>query len=260
MDKIAQAQSYFPRGLYQPPGSFRFSSDALLLASFSGQMYFPAKERDPLHLLDLGCGCGVAAFALLLHNPRLSAIGLDIQEKLVQASLNNADRLGLSKKYQAVTVNLEEVRTKEDYLQICPSRKQDLVTANPPYRLEGSGRLPKNFSRRQALFGTKHSLSAFVHVASLALSATGFFCLIFPFARREELFLCLEAHGLCPVKELRIYSKPDAKAPAFVLTASQKTPRVRLNVETLTLYQGRGTDTVLTNQALDFCPFLACKI
>jgi tRNA1(Val) A37 N6-methylase TrmN6 len=260
MDKIAQAQGYFPRGLYQPPGSFRFSSDALLLASFSGQMYFPDKERAPLHLLDLGCGCGVVAFALLLRNPHLTAIGLDIQEKLVQAAGVNALMLGLSEKYQAVTINLEEVRTKEDYLQICAGRKQDLVTANPPYRLEGSGRLPKSFSRRQALFGEKHSLPAFVRAASLALSATGFFCLIFPFARRKELFLCLEANGLFPVKELRIYGKPDTKAPAFVLVASQKSPGARLNAETLTLYRGCGTDTALTGEALDFCPFLACKV
>jgi tRNA1(Val) A37 N6-methylase TrmN6 len=274
METLAQAQQsaaqrYFPRGLYQPPGSFRFSIDALLLASFAGQCSFPSAGSDALNLLDLGCGCGVVAFALMLRNPHFMALGLDMQEELVQAARVNAQKLDFGHRYQAVQINLESVQTKEDYLQLCagqinnPAKAQHLVTANPPYRLPGSGRLPGSMSRSQALFGGELNLKAFARVAALTLSATGFFCLIFPFARREALFLRLEEYGLNPVRELRIYSKAGIKndaSPTFTLVASQRQKEPQFTSEQLVLYCGSGSDTVLTDEALSFCPFLACNL
>ncbi|MDR2826082.1 MAG: hypothetical protein LBV76_04730, partial [Deltaproteobacteria bacterium] len=140
---------------------------------------------------------------------------------------------------------------------------QHLVTANPPYRLSGSGHLPGSRSRRQALFGGELNLKAFVRVAALTLTATGFFCLIFPFARSEELFLCLEEYDLHPVRELRIYNKvgvKDESPPAFILVASQRQKAPHLKTDQLILYCGAGADTILTDEALSFCPFLACNV
>jgi tRNA1(Val) A37 N6-methylase TrmN6 len=262
MDSILQAQSYFPRGLYQPPGSFRFSADALLLASFAGNMFPSENGRTPLNLLDLGCGCGVVAFALMLRNPGFVGLGLDMQETLVQATGVNARKLGFSHKYKALAVNLEQVRNKEDYARLCADAEQDLITANPPYRLTGSGRLPKSVSRSKALFGDENVLAAFVRVAGLALSDTGPFCLILPFSRREELFLRLAENGLTPFRELLVYNKDGAKrdvSPDFVLVASRRQSVSALQSEILFLYRSSGAETILTAEARSFCPFLFCN-
>jgi tRNA1(Val) A37 N6-methylase TrmN6 len=259
MEKVLQEQSHFPKGLYQPPGSFRFSSDALLLASFAETVFFPENRLTP-NLMDLGCGCGVVAFALMLRNPNFAGLGLDMQDTLVRAAGINARKLGLSHRYKALAVNLELVRSREDYSRLCAGAKQDLVAANPPYRLAGSGRLPKSASRSKALFGDENTLAAFVRVAELALSDTGIFCLILPFFRREELFLRLVKNGLAPFKELLLYNKKSAESngtPDLILVASRRDSVSSLESESLFLYRGSGANTVLTAEARAFCPFLA---
>jgi tRNA1(Val) A37 N6-methylase TrmN6 len=261
MEDILQAQNHFPRGLYQPPGSFRFSADALLLASFAEKAFLPGNKRIPLNLMDLGCGCGVVAFALMLRNPDFDGLGLELQETLVRAAGFNARKLGFSHRYKALAVNLELLRSREDYARLCADAEQDLITANPPYRLTGSGRLPKSASRSKALFGDENTLAAFVRVAGLALSDSGFFCLILPFSRREELFSRLVKNGLAPVRELRVYNKDGADrsgTPDFVLIASRRRSVSPPESEFLVLYRGSGAKTVLTAEARSFCPFLVC--
>jgi tRNA1Val (adenine37-N6)-methyltransferase len=209
--------------------------------------------------MDLGCGCGVVAFALMLRNPNFSGLGLDMQETLVQAAGLNARKLGFSRKYRALAVNLELLRSREDYARLCADAEQDLITANPPYRLTGSGRLPKSASRGRALFGGEDTLAAFVRVAGLALSDEGFFCIILPFSRREELFSRLVKNGLAPVRELRVYNKDGAEragTPDFVIVASRRRSVSPLESEILFLYRGSGAETVLTAEARSFCPLL----
>ena len=90
----ARARLYFPRGLTQPQESFRFSMDALLLSSF-------VKTKKNSHLLDIGTGCGVIALGLLLSNPEITALGLDIDEDLIASAVKNAAMLGFENNFSA---------------------------------------------------------------------------------------------------------------------------------------------------------------
>lgn len=106
------ARKHFPRGLLQPPGSFRFSSDALLLAAFAQtcctervQAGHAERVQAPLHVLDIGTGCGVVGLAILCQSPQHRVWGIDILPELIDAARHNAEHLGLADAFTAICAN-----------------------------------------------------------------------------------------------------------------------------------------------------------
>ncbi|MDR1126471.1 MAG: methyltransferase domain-containing protein [Deltaproteobacteria bacterium] len=261
MTDTVAARDFFPRGLIQPEGSFRFSIDALLLAAFAARVARPPTGAgQPPLLLDLGCGCGVAAFGVMLQRPEFTTIGLDKQTRLLVAAAANAARLGFGRQYRTMAADLEAPAGQAELERLFAMRKADLVIANPPYHLPGSGRLPASESRRQALFGGAGNLAAFVRASALAAGDTGAVCLIFPFARAEELIARLADYGLQTARKLPVCSKR-GEAPFFCLLAAQKNAGPSSGPDSeLILYGGNRTGQGgLTEEALLFCPFLACN-
>lgn len=257
------ARAFFPRGLFQPEGSFRFSLDALLLASFLR----PAGGGRGERLLDLGTGCGVVALGMLCRYPELEAVGLDMLPELVEAARLNAARLGFADRF---TVFAHDVALPDS-----PAAGSfALVLANPPYRQSGRGRLPANPLRRAALFEREGGLDAFCRAAERAMAPDGRFGLLFPADREKELLFALAGAGLEPVRLLPVHARANAPARVVLAEAVKKSfASIReksgchfssINSNTATgahieLYECQGTAASLTKQALDFCPFLACN-
>ncbi len=75
--------------------------------------------KDGAAMLDVGCGSGILSVAGLLLGAK-SAVGVDIDELAVKASVENADRNNVKDKYTAVNGNLT------DKIQ----GKFDIITAN----------------------------------------------------------------------------------------------------------------------------------
>ena len=157
----AEARRAFPAGLEQPEGSFRFSVDALLLAAFAA-----SRTTDvTIRFIDLGTGCGVVGLAyLLLKRNICQGFGMDCNPELIAAAQNNTAKLGFSDRFALHTGELADTRFLEN-LRMEASPVQ-LVMANPPWRLVGSGRLPATEARRKALFGDKGTFPhyAFGHI------------------------------------------------------------------------------------------------
>ena len=206
----AEARKYFPRGLIQPTGSFRFSADALLLAEFAA-----AKTARPLRCLDLGCGCGVVGLGLMLRLPALRCIGVDISPELIAAATQNAAQLGLSERYLPVP---GDVRDYKNIAELKPGAF-DLVVANPPYRKVGSGRLPPSDLRLTALFETNGDITVFAAAAAYALKNNGRFCCVYDAGRLPELCAALEAHGLAPKRMRPVHSRKGEGARLILLEA-----------------------------------------
>ncbi|MDL2307511.1 methyltransferase domain-containing protein [Desulfovibrio sp. OttesenSCG-928-C06] len=297
---VNKARSYFPRGLFQPAGSFRFSMDALLLASFAVRCLeldaqLPGSslsnpEGAPEHMqsmLDLGCGCGVVAFGVMLQIRNMQGYGVDIQPELLEASTKNASLLGLESRYSGICADLTmqnapfsltdtvpgelSGRTSGSALFSTPGRalekaadcaqdsllaksaakSQDgqltesagkllasakersphfsLITANPPYRLHGSGRVPPSEMRRTALFGDQRNLDAFIRTAALNLHPAGSFCIVFPWKRRGDLLQALDDHNLKAEREMAVLSRPGAQASLILLQAKKQDGSVYTN-------------------------------
>ncbi len=265
--QVDTARARFPRGLEQPAGGFRFSADALLLAAW----LTPA--GDARRLLDLGTGCGAAAFALLLAHPGLSALGVDVQEAALQAARRNAVLLGLEGRFRAKRADLagEEPAV--------PARRFDIVVANPPYRLPDRGRLPASGPRQTALFDPGGLADAFCRTAARSLRPWGRFGLIFGADRQEDFMESLARAGLAALRLRTVHSRagaparfvlleaglepggPLSKLPAF---AEGAPPRGAAPADgglllepPLALHEGEGGGTRLTAEALAFCPYLA---
>lgn len=188
-----ETREYFPRGLIQPAGSFRFSTDALLLAEFAA-----TGSKRPLRGLDLGCGCGVVGLGIMLRMPAARFVGLDINPELVEAASQNAARLGLAGQYLAVA---GDVRNYKNIAEIPPGAF-DLAVSNPPYRKPDSGRPSPVAMRNAALFETHGDISDFVALAARVLKNTGRFCCVYSAERLPDLCAALAAHKLTP-KRLR---------------------------------------------------------
>ncbi len=288
----------FPRGLCQPEGSFRFSADALLLASF---LALP-QGREQGSLVDLGAGCGVVACAMLLRHPLAQAVAVERQRPLALAAVENGRRLGLASRMRVLEGDLRILcrgkektgapppvprQEKEDALhgmkgqqgdalsgvgiqegacddgvfslhaaRVALANSCDLALANPPYRVWGSGRLPREGARQEAFFGEADALDVFCRAASFCLRDKGRLGVIFPAERLPDLCLAVQGAGLRVRRILPVQTVAWAAA-RFVLVEAQKGSRGAAELSApLVLHAGRGAETGWTAEALAFCPWL----
>ena len=160
----AEERRAFPAGLEQPEGSFRFSVDALLLAAFAASRTTDVTMR----FIDLGTGCGVVGLAyLLLKRNICQGFGMDCNPELIAAVKTILTSLVFRIDLLCIPGNLP-TRGFLENLRMEASPVQ-LVMANPPWRLVGSGRLPATEARRKALFGDERNVPLFTSAASSLL-------------------------------------------------------------------------------------------
>ncbi|MBQ8664338.1 MAG: methyltransferase [Mailhella sp.] len=231
---IEAARAAFPSGLEQPKGSFRFSQDALLLAGFAAEH----TSSDDISVAELGTGCGVVSLALLLARPSCRAVGLERESVLTEAAGHNAAMLGLTESFTSLTGDVasrEDLRRmreilweeKKDDAGVLPMF--DLVVANPPWRTEGSGRIPPSDMRRRALFGDKETFPSFFRAADALLKNGGILAAVSGADRTTEIIAALPAR-LHP-EVLRFVLTKDSAPAEFVLLLARKNGRGALRVE-----------------------------
>ena len=249
LDAVRRARAYFPHGLRQPEGGFRFAVDALLLAAFAVRRARPATGA----LLDLGCGCGVVGLACLLAEPGLTAKGVDILPEQILAARDNGVMLGLADRFTAEEADL----SRETDRHRLGSGGYALVTANMPYRASGAGRLPRNAARQRALFAEEATMPSFFVTAGQTLEPGGEFVLVYPWETRDHLLRSLEDNGFSPLEllEVRTGNEPHSRclvravrAGVFPATALRLPPP-------LDLHERAGG--CFSEAAITFCPWLA---
>ena len=244
----AKARQLFPRGLFQPEGSFRFSLASLLPAAFA-QLH----EVDD-KLADLGAGCGAAGFAALLRLPRLQVTAVEREHVLCEAIQRNAALLGLTEGIRVVEADLSE-SLPEDL-----RASAGVVLANPPYRRKGHGRLPPSGLRARALFEDgPHTLPDFCRAAAFCLCPEGRFIAVYPAERLADLRGALEAAGLGLSRLRPVRSFADTP-DSLVLTEARPSgfcgPAEPFFEAPLVLHHKMEGQTFLTREALEFCPEL----
>ncbi|MBU1248337.1 MAG: methyltransferase domain-containing protein [Proteobacteria bacterium] len=245
-EDILKRRTYFPRGLSQPTDGYRFSIDALLLASFAS---------PPEHAcgLDLGTGCGVVSLALLLSQttPNLHLTGLDLQPEMIQRAQANALLLGFESQTDFILEDISSYRQQENSL--------DFVVANPPYRRPGQGRLSPTPGRMTARFEDQADIHAFARAATRALKDKAPFYLVHLPERLPEVLKACASATLEPKRLRFVHSREDEPARIMLLEARKNCGTGLVVDPPLTLYKGRGEATELSEAALAFCPFLQCN-
>lgn len=240
---IEQARNRFPRGLAQPEGGYRFSLDSLLLACFCQ----PGAKGEGA---DIGAGCGVVGLGLLLRHERVRLVAVERDSASVECARANGALLGLEDRFSVERADVAEWR---------PQGVLDFVVANPPYRELGRGRASRGEERKAARFEAEGNFDAFAACAARALKARGKFCFVHLPERLPALMAGLDRAGLEP-KRMRLVHSRIHEPAKIVLMEARKQGGPGMAVEpTLVLYEGTGQDTAMTEQALDFCPYLRCN-
>jgi len=242
-EAILERRDFFPRGMVQPEGGYRFSLDSLLLACYAA----PGRRHVGV---DLGCGSGVVGIGMLLRQPDLMIRGIELNQDAVMAAEENRVGLHLIDKFSVERGDVASWR---------PEKVVDFVVANPPYRELGRGRVSQGEGRKGARFEGQADFYSFARCAAIALKTKGKFTFVHLPERLPELMDGLKRAKLAP-KRMRMVHGRVGETAKIVLMEAVKAGGVGLNVEPpLILHEGQGKSTRLTEQVLEFCSFLGCN-
>jgi release factor glutamine methyltransferase len=171
------------------------------LIGFAGKL-----QRKDIRILDLGTGTAAIILALLEALPEASGIGSDISLDALNTARENARRLGLAERFQAVTSHWF------DKIEGC----FDIIVSNPPYicsdvipELEPEVR---DFDPPAALDGGIDGLTAYREIAERAaefLQPGGYVGMEIGFDQRESVTALFSDAGFTLVQAQRDYGGND---------------------------------------------------
>ena len=213
----------------QVEGSFKLSTDSVLLAHFAGN----ARAK---RIIDLGCGAGVLTVLLSHRFPAAEVTGIDIQEQSAALSRENLDANG----YTSAKVLCGDLR---EHRSLFEAEKFDLVVSNPPYFAENSGFTAPEEGRAIARDERFCTLTDLCRAAKYLCRWGGTFMLVHRPERLSEIFCTMTQFGLEP-KRLRLVQHRDSAAPNLVLVEAKRGGKPGLTIEKpLILTMPDGSDS-----------------
>jgi tRNA1Val (adenine37-N6)-methyltransferase len=186
--------------LTQPARGARVTMDPLLLLGFA----LPAKGA----LLDLGCGTGVLAVGASVLEPRVRAVGVELDPTLAALCRDNAAGNG-------VAVDVREGDLRQPRKLGLAAQSFALVLANPPYFADSGRGGGARANARQERTGT---LADFVACARRFTAPRGRFALTYPAERLAEV-LSLLGGGLAARRLRAVHSVADEPARRVLVEA-----------------------------------------
>ena len=216
--------------IIQNPSLFCFGMDAVLLSGF-------VSAQDGEKVLDLGTGTGIIPILLSAKTGASHLTGLEIQSV-------SADMAGRSVRMNdlAGKIDIVEGDIKEAEVLFSPA-SFDVVTANPPYMIEGHGIADKTDSKAIAKHEILCDLEDVVKAASYVLHQKGRFYMVHRPFRLTDILEMMRKYRLEPKRMKLVYPSVD-KEPVMVLIEGLKDGKARLTVEKpLIIYDRDGRYT-----------------
>lgn len=200
----------------QAEGSFRLSTDSVLLA------YFTEKIRAK-KIIDLGCGAGVLTVLLSAARQGAKADGIEIQPRSHQLCCENLRENG----YDCSGVLCGDLR---EYRSLFPAGQYDLVVSNPPYFAGKSGFTAPDESRAAARDERFCTLEDLCRAAKHLCRWGGSFALVHRPERLSEICCTMSSNGLEP-KRLRMVQYKSSSAPNLLLIEGRRGGKPGLSIE-----------------------------
>ncbi|SEM72923.1 tRNA1Val (adenine37-N6)-methyltransferase [Syntrophus gentianae] len=192
----------------QKKKGYRFSLDALLLASFLRL----GRENA---LLDMGTGSGVLALISAVRRPDVRVVGMDIQEDMVEMATRSAALNGLEDRVKFRVGDVRQIR------RLFEAESFDAVVCNPPYRKVNSGRINPLGEKALARHEIRGTLRDFLEAASYVLKPGGRLFVIYPAQRLVSLIAGMREAVLEPKRCRGVHSRSDTPG-TFVLAEGVK--------------------------------------
>lgn len=190
--------------IIQPRHGYRFSLDPLLLCDF-------CTLRSSARVADLGTGCGIIPLLLARRSAEADVVGIELQEELAETAERNVLLNGLEEQIGIVPSDILHLKGK------FPPSSFDLVTANPPYRIPGTGKVSPRAGRDRARHESSAGLADFLAAAKYLVKPSGTICFVYHTSRLPELFVTAAGQKLSPLRLRLVHGFPDAPAKMALL-------------------------------------------
>ncbi|MBQ2927841.1 MAG: methyltransferase [Oscillospiraceae bacterium] len=206
-------------------GAFPLSTDSMVLSHF---VKLPKHAR----ILDLGSGCGTLGLLLCSKDPSCHVTGVELEEPVHQAALENICRNALPSRMESICADLRSVseRFSPGSFSCCVS--------NPPYFPGGPASKTTPLARREDTCTPEDLFRA----ASWALKFGGDFFLVHKPERLAELIAKASAYRLEAKRLCLVRHRADAPV-SLVLLQLRKGAKPGLLWEELTLHNADGSPT-----------------
>lgn len=213
--------------LIQKEQGFRFGVDAVLLSHF-------ANVKKKHRVIDLCTGTGIVSFLVYgKYNPQ-EVIGLEIQDDMVEMA-NRSSRLNDT----SDIVKFVQGDLKDKALLDSLGRF-DVVTVNPPYKLNNAGILNPNDKLAIARHEIMCNLEDVIVSARRLLKDNGRMFIVHRPERLADIFGLMRKYKIEP-KRVRLVQPNTKKAPNIVLVEGQRDGGAFLKwEETLYVYDDNG--------------------
>lgn len=221
--------------LIQKKHGFRFGVDAVLLSNFAN-----IKSRH--RVVDLCTGTGIVPFLAYGKYKPKEVIGIEIQEDMVEMANRSSKYNGVENIVKFKNADLKDI----DFLKTLGTF--DVLTVNPPYKLNNSGILNPNDKLAIARHEVMCNLEDVIIAARRLLKDNGRMYMVHRPERLIDIFELMRKHKIEP-KRVQMIQPNIKKAPNIVLVEGQRDGGAYLKWEApLYIYNEDGTYTKELNK------------
>lgn len=213
--------------LIQKEQGFRFGVDAVLLSHF-------ANVKKKHRVIDLCTGTGIVSFLVYGKYKPQEVIGLEIQDDMVEMANRSSKLNDTSDIVKFVQGDLKDKALLDSLGRF------DVVTVNPPYKLNNAGILNPNDKLAIARHEIMCNLEDVIVSARRLLKDNGRMFIVHRPERLADIFGLMRKYKIEP-KRVRLVQPNTKKAPNIVLVEGQRDGGEFLKwEETLYVYDDNG--------------------
>ena len=213
--------------LIQKEQGFRFGVDAVLLSHF-------ANVKKKHRVIDLCTGTGIVSFLVYGKYKPQEVIGLEIQDDMVEMANRSSKLNDTSDIVKFVQGDLKDKALLDSLGRF------DVVTVNPPYKLNNAGILNPNDKLAIARHEIMCNLEDVIVSARRLLKDNGRMFIVHRPERLADIFGLMRKYKIEP-KRVRLVQPNTKKAPNIVLVEGQRDGGAFLKwEESLYVYDDNG--------------------
>ena len=216
--------------LIQKKDGFKFGVDAVLLSDF-------ACIKNKHRVMDLCTGTGIIPFLIYGKYEPEAVCGLEIQEDMVDMAKRSVKLNSLEGKVSFINEDLKNIEFLKQL------EKFDVVTVNPPYKLNNAGIVNPNDKLAIARHEILCNLEDVISASRVLLKDNGRLFMIHRPERLADIFTLMRKYKIEPKRVKMIHPKM-GKAPNIVLVEGQRDGGAYLKWEApLYVYDDNGKYT-----------------
>ena len=194
--------------IIQKKDAFRFGIDAVLLSYF-------ANVKKSQNVVDLCTGTGIVPILLYGKYAPIKIVGIEIQEEMSEMADRSVKLNSIEDKVKIMTRDLKDI----EYLKSLG--RFDVLTVNPPYKLNSSGILNPSDKVAIARHEIMCTLEDVIIAARTLLKDNGRMFMVHRPERLADIFTIMRKYKIEP-KRVQMVHPNTKKPPNIVLVEGQR--------------------------------------